>query len=341
MNPHEADGIDWQVDFGPGEWRAQATRGATIIGQHILRPHWSSLLPGDIVAARLVDRRGVLDIAGETVVLQGPVPRAAEGQMLAVEIMRTRLPEPGRWKPARARATSTPVPAPEPLAHRWLNRLGATRTSLVRLEFDLVTTVDFGAGAWSMERTRAGCVVDIDGTVDQRDAVVAQGGRQGANMAALPTLLAALKRYAVGGSILIDFIAAPDRTARQTLAAAFDVAATSILGPCERTAINGYGLMQIVRPRTGPSWLDLWSGTGTAGESSETRAIALLRQALWTPGAGPRQIVVSPALAPAFAAFDDVLADLGRRLGAPVNVTIDPGLAGPAGPEGHVHVVHP
>lgn len=319
----------WTLELGPAEWRARQRLESGFEALHVWRPHWSALLPGDHVAARLTSMRGALDIAGEEAVLSPMPPGLHEGQLLAVEITRARLPEPGRWKPARARALAErpqTLPPPAALEARWLALIGAPADApRARVDADFVPELAFDGGSLSIERTRAGLVVDVDATVPALEA----------GLKAAATLARALCRVQAGGAVLVDFPGLADKAQRHRLAQAFDAASAADPRAFERTAINGFGLMQIIRPRLMPSLIDITLGTALR-PSAETAAVALLRQLPETGGAGPRMICAPAAIIAAFAPLDAALAAASRQIGAPVTLETVPDAG-----QGHIHVAHP
>mgnify|MGYP000632597020 CR=1 FL=1 len=73
------------------------------------------------------------------------------------------------------------------------------------------------------------------------------------NIAAAKEIARLLRLYQVGGMVMIDFIAVESKDHRQAIAAAFDEAAAADSRSFERSAVNGFGLMQVVRARPRPS----------------------------------------------------------------------------------------
>src|SRR3546814_5444865 len=86
-------------------------------------------------------------------------------------------------------------------------------------------------------------LIDIDG--EGHALALAQAGAREA--------AALIRRYDIGGSIGVDFPSVPDRAGRQAIDAAIDAALPQ---PFERTAVNGFGFMQIVRRRERPSLIE-------------------------------------------------------------------------------------
>ncbi|WP_156444689.1 hypothetical protein [Sphingomonas sp. CCH20-B6] len=122
----------------------------------------------------------------------------------------------------------------------------------------------------------------------------------------------------------------PDRSARLAAAAAIDAA---IPQPFERTAVNGFGFIQIVRRRSRLSLPEL-----AASDPVGWHARAALRIAEHTPGAGQRTLTAHPDLVARLAAHPDWLAALERRIGAAVILQGDARRAISAA---HVQARHP
>jgi hypothetical protein len=87
----------------------------------------------------------------------------------------------------------------------------------------------------------------------------------------------------------------------------------------ERTAINGFGLMQIVRPRPGPSVLER-----AQLDRAATRAIALLDTATRDTGTGPMRLVAGPAPIRWLQARPHLVEALARSTGRPIELLADP-----------------
>src|SRR5690606_4731608 len=96
--------------------------------------------------------------------------------------------------------------------------------------------IAFAGGALRMSLTPAMTLFDVDGDLPPAELAVA-----GAAAAAR-----AIRRFGIGGSIGIDLPTLPARGDRQAAAAALDALLPQ---PFERTAVNGFGFLQIVRRR--------------------------------------------------------------------------------------------
>jgi hypothetical protein len=126
----------------------------------------------------------------------------------------------------------------------------------------------------------------------------------------------AIRRLGIGGSIGVDLPTSGSKAARQSAAAAIDA---HLPRPFERTAVNGFGFVQIVRPRTRASLVEL------AQDRAGFEARALLRRAVFEPP-GPKRIVAHPALIAELEAHPTWLEALARQLGGAVSLRADAAL---------------
>lgn len=238
---------EWLYEDGIGEARAALVADDRILAARIERP--DTLRIGTVSAARLTDRLVATLDDGAQVLLDRPPPGVTLGARLTVEVTREAIPEPGRAKRPRGRATDAPVaPGPDLLA-----RITATPHPVRRLhphDADALEAagwsevleeatdgeIAFAGGALRMSPTPAMTLFDVDG-----DGDLASLALRAATAVAL-----AIRRHAIGGSIGIDFPSVAGKALRQEIAAALDAA---LPPPFERTAVNGFGFLQIVRPR--------------------------------------------------------------------------------------------
>ena len=92
-------------------------------------------------------------------------------------------------------------------------------------------------------------------------------------VAAATAAAEAIVRHDIGGSIGIDFPTVTGKAERLAVAAAIDAALPQ---PFERTALNGFGFLQIVRPRPRASLPELLRadpvGNASAGPAPPDRA---------------------------------------------------------------------
>ena len=307
---------EWLHEDGIGEDRAILVEDGRILQAMILLP---GLRAGAVVEARLVSNAGiaVLPDGGEAVV--APLPKVSEGALFLAEVVREAIPEAGRPKPPKLRPTDQPgSPAPA-LPGKPASRTGPDAFETAGwselLEEGLTGEIGFPGGALRMSLTPAMTLFDVDGSLPP-EALAEAGAAAAAH---------AISRFGIGGSIGIDLPTLP-KERRQAAAAIVDAILPQ---PFERTAVNGFGFLQIVRRRVRASIPEILRADPAAAS-----ARALLRRAERLRGqvaihAAPRVILQLKAR-PAW------LAELARRTGGDAALLPNPGLAISAG---HVQTV--
>ena len=153
-------------------------------------------------------------------------------------------------------------------------------------------------------------LIDIDGEGDA--LALAKAGARAA--------VAVIRRCGIGGSIGIDFPTVSDRAGRQAIDAAIDAALPQ---PFERTAVNGFGFMQIIRRRDRPSLVEQICLDPVA-----TDAALLLRQAERAHGTGTLTLTARGGVIDHVAARRDWVDALQMRTGRAVHLTVDPASKG-------------
>ena len=314
---------EWLYEHGIGEDRAILVEDGIIVEAAIELP---GLRVGAIVPARLAailapGRRGIAALAEGMEALVEPLPPGlTEGAAFHAEILREPIPEAGRPRRAKARATELPlrpgpglaerIGNPPPLAPVGPDRFeGAGWTEL--LEEAASGEIVFEGGALRMSVTPAMTLFDVDGTL-----APAELARAGAAAAAR-----AIRRFGIAGSIGIDLPTMPSREDRLAAAAAVDALLPQ---PFERTAVNGFGFLQIVRRRERPSIPEL-----IRSDPAAATARALLRRA--GRMTGPVTIHAAPKVLASIEAEPGWLALLERQTGGAVALQPEPGLAISAG----------
>ena len=322
----------WRDD-APGERRAACVEDGQIVEIHIQRDaHW---VLGECGMGR-VDRRTaagayIITEDGSEVLLRGKTG-AAEGTKVAFEVTREAIAEPGRIKPPEV-ILHDGLPA-DALSKDglWEQRLAAfgcsTATQSLNEGFDTAIAgyAQVGDVIISFQRTKAGLVFDVDGI----------GDAFAINRIAAVEIARLLRLYQVGAMVMIDFVSMEAKAQRAEIANIFDAASAKDSRPFERTAINGYGLMQVVRARPRPSVLDHLFGTRIAALSDETQAYWLFRSAARSSGFGDRTITARPAVAHLLSSerWAHLRTECARLAGAGVAVVADENATG----YGHVHV---
>src|SRR5207248_11686334 len=124
------------------------------------------------------------------------------------------------------------------------------------------------------------------------------------------------RRLDIGGSVGIALPTAGKKAARQTGATAIYA---NLPQPFERTAVNGFGFVQIVRPRLRASLIEL------AQDRASFEARALLRRAAFElPGS--KRLVAHPAVASLLKHRRDWLDALAGQTGGAISLRADPAL---------------
>lgn len=305
----------WLIERGIGETRAALIEDGRIIEARILR---DGVVPaGTVLEARLkgVGRNAVAIVDSQEYLLPKGAPGVTEGARLSIEVTREALGGAEPWKRPMARMTDEPPPPALALQGRelpspavddelesagWSDLLDEARTGLIA----------FPGGELRVSLTPAMTLIDVDGQLPPADLAVA-----GAKAAAR-----AIRRHGVGGSIGIDLPTVEGKAARQAAAAAVDAILPQ---PFERTAVNGFGFLQIVRPRTHASLFEL------AADRAHFEARALLRRAGREVGA--IRLAAHPAVIAALEDNPGWIEQLSRQIGGTVTLRSDPSLAISAG----------
>jgi hypothetical protein len=226
---------------------------------------------------------------GSVLLLRGKI-NEPDGARIPFEVTREAIAEPGRIKLPEIMLRDS---APKPLMSKdalWEARLASLGPSAINTSladgFDVAIAgqSQLGDVTISFQRTKAGLVFDIDGI----------GDAFAINMVAATEIARLLRLYQVGAMILIDFVSMESKAQRTQIAEAFDAASVADPRSFERTAINGYGMMQVVRARPRPSVLDQLFGTRIAALSVETQAYWLLRAVAQSSGFGTRTVTAQP-----------------------------------------------
>ena len=268
------------IERGIGEVRVVQVEDNAIVAARILRD--DIVLAGTILAARLIEtgRLAVARAGNQEYLLPKGAPGVTEGATLTIEVTREALAGAEPWKRPLARVTdAAPAAAPEIMglsvasvspsdaleAAGWSDLLDEARSGIVA----------FRGGELRVALTPAMTLIDVDGHLPPEQLALA-----GAAAAART-----IRRHGIAGSIGIDLPTIGGKAARQAVAEAVDAI---LPAPFERTAMNGFGFLQIVRPRRHPSLFEL------AADRPAFEARALLRRAARETGA--IALVAHPAL---------------------------------------------
>lgn len=304
----------WVRERGIGETRLALLDGDLILAARI-EPE-GLLSAGTIVEARLktVAPRAIAAIEdGSEVLLKARPPGVSEGGTFSLEITRPALPGPEPWKRALGRVAGEAAPIERPAATD-LPFPPAVRDRLEKAGWsDLLDEaqsgqVRFAGGELLIALTPAMTVIDVDGWLGSTELAIAGAAAAGE----------AVRRLDLQGSIGIDLPSVQGKAARTAAAEALDRALAGEM--FERTAVNGFGFLQLVRPRRRPSLLEL------AHDEPAFAARALLRRAA-IEGHGPARLALHPRTAAVLERRPEWLEQLSRQRGGQISLRSDPSLA--------------
>lgn len=296
---------EWLIERGIGETRYALIEGDEVIEARVLL---DGVVPGGtLLDAKLksTGRNAIAVTAGVEYLLPKGSQRATEGATVRIQVTREALGEPEPWKRPLARMLDhepdpNNLPQGQTVDHfprgAWEDLQEEARSGVA----------SFAGGELRIAVTSAMTLIDIDGHLPTNGLTLA-GARAAAR---------AIRRHAISGSIGVDFPSGTDKATRFQAGAMIDA---ELPGPFERTAVNGFGLMQIVRPRRHASTFEL------ALDRASFEARALLRRvASDTPGA--KQIVAHPAVVTVLERQKDWIVALERQVGGGVTLRSDPSL---------------
>lgn len=306
------------IERGIGETRYALVNDGEIVEARI---ELEGVVPaGSVLQARLATTgnlsRNAIAVAqgGVEYLLPRGVRGISEGATLSIEVTRSAIPGAEPWKRPLARVLGerrSEEASPAVSAGRAIT-LPAARDELGDAGWDDLIdqartgVVSFAGGELRISPTPAMTLIDVDGYLAPGDLAIL-GAAEAAR---------AIRRLDVGGSIGIDLPTVNSKGARQAAAEAIDAQLTQ---PFERTAVNGFGFIQIVRQRSRASLLEL------AQDRARFEARVLLRRAAFEP-AGPKTIVAHPQVIRAIEAEPEWIERLSRQLGGAVGLRPDASL---------------
>ena len=306
---------DWLFERGIGETRAVRLDAGEIVEARV---QLEGVLPaGTVLHARLADlgtggrNAFAKDRDGQEYLLPVAPRGVTQGAQLGIEIMREAIPGTEPWKRPLARITDEaprpaveleadvlPFPSPEDRLEQagWSDLLEEARSCIVR----------FPGGELRISLTPAMTLIDVDGHLPP--AKLAMAGAEAAARAIL--------RHGIAGSIGIDLPTISGKPERQAIGAAVDAILPQ---PFERTAVNGFGFLQIVRPRARASLFEL------AADRAAFEARALLRRAA-LERKGTTTLAAPPAVIRVLEQHPGWIEQLSRQVGGAVTLRSDAAL---------------
>ena len=299
---------EWLIERGIGETRFALIDRGDIVEARILV---DGLVPSGTELTGKLKRSGYQLFAeadGQDYLLPEGAPGVTDGAALRFEVTRERIPGVEPWKRplgklpsgtrrrgegTKGREIAFPAAA-NPLSEAgWEDLIEEARSGIVRFE----------GGELHIFPTPAMTLIDVDGRLPPEQLAVS----------AAASAARAILRLNIGGSIGIDFPTIRGRMERAAIDSAIDA---MLPKPFERTSLNGFGFLQIVRPRRHASLVEL------AQDRASFEARALLRRAAFEPPGG-RRIVAHPAVVKAIDEQPEWGRQLARQLGGEIELRGD------------------
>ena len=274
------------------------------------------LFAGQVLTAKLSAKasgakRGTAALdSGQEVLVDHLPTELTEGAEFPLVITRAPIAEKGRLKKPQGRFS------PEPGVKQtfWLDAARETRafpSGCWEEIWQAASTgvIEFAGGSLTFSVTPAMTLIDVDGDGSPRDV----------SLAAVPAIARWLPLFDLGGNIGIDFPTINAKPERKAVDTALEYALADWAH--ERTAMNGFGFVQIIARMEGPSLLHRFA-TSRVGMCARMA----LRLAERANGTGNCVLLtVHPALkAKLKTEWPDELA---RRTGRQVRIETDPALA--------------
>ena len=306
---------EWLIEEGIGEHRALLVENEKVLAAKM---HW----PGEPYAGQRVKVRiqsrtkgsnravGVSESGFEVLIDRLPTA-VSEGSSIDVVLTRAPIAERGRLKRAQGRIADAETGSDK-------HPLGLTDARIVRRfpaglweeVWDAASSGDiaFSGGSLLLSVTPAMTLIDVDGDGSPSDLA----------LAAVPAVAQALRWFDLGGSIGVDFPTIADKARRRAVADALEQALVGY--PHERTAMNGFGFVQIVARLSGPSLLHRLAHSRTAACARN-----VLRQAEQVEEPGALLLTIHPGLNGKLK--PEWLDELAKRTGREVRIATDPALA--------------
>ena len=298
---------DWLIERGIGETRLVRIENDEIVEARVLVD--GSVAAGTVLDARLlrVGTPALAEASGEEYLLPAGARGVTEGAAIRIEVTRERIPGAEPWKRPLARVTDAEAtnaalagelltfPSPDDRLEKagWSDLLDEARSGIVRL----------AGGELRVSPTPAMTLIDVDGTLPPYELALA-GARAASRV---------ILRHGIGGSIGVDLPTVAGKAQRQSIGEAVDAILPQ---PFERTAVNGFGFLQIVRARRHASLFEL------AQDRAAFEARALLRRAAMER-TGATVLLAHPAVIRVLEGKPEWTDELSRHVGGAVRLQAD------------------
>lgn len=324
---------EWLYEAGIGEERAALVDTDNMIVEARIEPTNKALRVGEVLEMRLVEKqaggaRGIArSVVGNHEALIDRPPAIDMGRVFMATVVREAIPEPGAIKRAKVRATPDIEAQAAPTLLDHIIATGVPVRTVMPHGVDLMEAagwsesleeaargeVRFPGGALRISLTPAMTLIDIDGDIAPSDLALAGAEAAGA----------AILRMGITGSIGIDFPTVAGKAERLAIAAAIDA---HIPQPFERTAVNGFGFLQIIRPRFRASICEQMRY-----DAPESQARALLRRVQRSGIIGAAEIVAHPRVIAVLEEHEGWITTLSAHQGGAITLRADAAMAMSAG----------
>ncbi|HEY7005723.1 MAG TPA: ribonuclease [Sphingomicrobium sp.] len=301
---------EWLIEHGIGETRFARIEDGRIVEARILV---DGIVPAGTELVGRLKRSGlqlVADVDGQEYLLPDGAHGVTDGGQLKIEVTREIIPGREFWKrpmgkQVQGARTVEPIMGREiafPSAKNALNQAGWDDV----IDEARSGIVSFEGGELRTFPTPAMTLIDVDGSLPPDELAL-----RAAHVAARTIL-----RLGIGGSIGIDFPTIQGKESRTQVGSVID---QILPKPFERTSLNGFGFLQIVRPRRHASVMEL------AQDSAPFEARALLRRIAFEP-AGAKRLVAHPAVIASLEQKPDWIEEIARQVGGTVELRADASL---------------
>lgn len=304
--------MTWLIEEGIGETRQLLIEAGEVVAARLQWP--GDLAAGSIHKAQLTHkaqgaRRGTVTLENGREALVDQLPKTlTQGASGTVRCVRAEIAERGRFKLPQTRWVEGNEPPPPPPASQTTRRFDAGHWEEV-WHAASSGSIAFSGGEILCAVTPGMTVIDIDGTLPPRELA----------LAAVPAIAKALRWFDMGGNIGIDFPSLEAKSDRRVVDEALAQALSD--WPHERTAMNGFGFVQLVARLEGPSLLHRFA-TSRVGMCARYA----LRVAERAEGIGPVLLLsIHPALKAKLK--PEWVEELAKRTGREVRIEVNPALA--------------